>query len=81
MILAANDVADAQIGVVGAGGQVIRRHAIRSQQSEIFDVRAGLPLLPVNGIGEAHHLSVFAGHAKAQRKTLSGSDASVALLA
>ena len=38
MILPADDVADAQIGIVGAGGQMIGRHAVAAQQREILDV-------------------------------------------
>ena len=44
MILAANDVADAQIGIVGAGGHVIGRHAVAAQQREIFDIGRRLSL-------------------------------------
>ena len=54
MVLAANDVADAQVGVVGARGQVIGRHAVGAQQGEVFDVGAGLHLLAVNRVGKAH---------------------------
>ena len=38
MILAANDVADAQVGVIGAGGQMIGRHAVAAQQGKVFDL-------------------------------------------
>ena len=38
VILPADDVADLQIGVVGAGSQVIRRRAIASQQGEVLDI-------------------------------------------
>ena len=34
MLLAADDVADAQVGVVGAVGQVIGGHAVAAQQRE-----------------------------------------------
>ena len=42
VVLAADDVADAQIGVVGAGGQVIGGHAVAAQQREILDIGGGL---------------------------------------
>ena len=50
MILAANDVADAQIGIVGAGGQMIRRRAVAAQQREVLDVGRGLGLLAINAV-------------------------------
>ena len=48
VILPANDVADAQIGIVGAGGQVVGRHAVAAQQGEIFDIGGGFRLLAVD---------------------------------
>ena len=44
MILTANDVADAQIHVIGAGRHVIRRHAVAAKKSEVFDIRRHLGL-------------------------------------
>ena len=52
MILAANDVADAQVGIVGAGGQVIGRHAVAAQQREVLDIGSGFRLLAVDRVGE-----------------------------
>ncbi len=52
MILPAHDVADAQIGVVGAGGQMIRRAAIAAQQREVFDVGGHLRLLAIDKVVE-----------------------------
>ncbi len=81
MILAANDVADAQIGIVGARRQVIGRHAVGAQQRKVLDVGRGLHLLAINSVGEAHHLPALAGHAKAQSKRLSSGGAPIAFLA
>src|SRR5271167_345549 len=78
MVLAANDVGDAQVGVVGARGQVIGGHAIGTQQGEVFDVGGGFYLLTVNRIGEAHWLRAFAGDAKTQREWFSRGGAAVA---
>src|ERR1035441_8778205 len=40
MVLAADDVADAQVGVVGAGGQVVGGHAVAAHEREIQIGRA-----------------------------------------
>ncbi len=45
VILAADDVADAEIGVVDARGEVVGRHAVRAQQGEVFDLVGQLGLL------------------------------------
>src|SRR5579864_1577453 len=81
MVLSANDVADAQVGVVGAGGQVIRGHTVGPQQGEVLDVGGGLYLLTIDGVGETNHLSALARHAKAQGKRLTRSGAAIAFLA
>ena len=36
VILAPDDVADAEIGIIGAGGKVVRWHSIGTQQREVF---------------------------------------------
>ena len=79
MILAANDVADAQVGVIGAGGQMIGRHAVAAQQGEVFDLIGQLGLLAIDGIDKAQDAVVAAGHAEAQRKGFPGGGAAVAL--
>ena len=84
MVLAADDVADPQIGIVGAGGQVIGRHAVGAQQREVFDVGAGFHLLAVDGIFEANCLPASRGTRKrnakgspaAARRSLSSRDSS-----
>ena len=81
VVLAANDVADAQVRVVGAGGQVIGRHAVAAQQGEIFDIGGGFGLRPVNAVGEANVPLGVARHAETQRKRLAGGGAAVAFLA
>ena len=68
VVLAANDVADAQVGVVCAGGQVIRRHAVAAEQSEIFDIGGGFGLLAEDTIFEMNHSPALARHAEAQRE-------------
>ncbi len=46
MILAADDVADVEIDVVGAGRHVIGRDAVAAEQREVFDVGGGFGLQP-----------------------------------
>ena len=50
MFLAAQDVRNAEIGIVGAGGHVIGRHTGRAQQREILEVASGLAHRPVDEI-------------------------------
>ena len=77
MVLAADDVGDAQVGVVGAGGEVVGGHAVGAQQGEVFDVGGGFYLLAVDRISKSHDLLTLARHAKAQRKRLAGCGAAV----
>jgi hypothetical protein len=42
MVLAADDMRDAQVGIIRARGQVIGRHAVGTQQSEIFNISSRL---------------------------------------
>src|ERR1017187_3308746 len=79
MVLAADDVTDAQVGVIRAGSQVISRHAIAAQQREVLDIRRGFDLLAVDGVAKAHVGGAIARHAEAQHKRLSGRGAPVAL--
>ena len=78
VVLPAHDVADAQVGVVGAGAQVIGGHAVAAQQGEILDIGGGFGLRAVDGIGEFDVADGFARHAEAQREGLSGGGAAVA---
>ena len=52
VILTANDVTNAQIGVVGAGSQVISGSAITAQEREVFDIVERFFLLAINQIGK-----------------------------
>ena len=80
VILAANDVGDAQIGVVHAGGQVVGGHSIASQQGEVLDLVGELGLLAVDAVREAQRTAI-AGNAVAQGEGLAGAGAAIALLA
>ena len=78
MILAANNVADAQVHIVGAGRHVVHRHAVAAQQREIFDIGREFGLLAINGVLKLHGVRAIAGHAKSQNKRLAGIGATLA---
>src|SRR5215467_14388890 len=79
MILPANDVADAQVSVVGARSQMIGRHAVGAQQCEVLDIGPGLHLFAVHSVCKLDDLSL-AWHAEAQRKRLSRGSTAIAFL-
>ncbi len=81
VILAANDVADAQIGIVDAGGEVVGRHPIRPQQGEVFDLVGELGLLAIDAVGKAQGPVVATGNAIAKGKGLARGGAAVAFFA
>ncbi len=79
VVLAANDVADAQVGVIGAGGHVVSRHGVGAEQGEVLDIGGGLGLWAVDGVVEADDSFRLARHAKAQGEGLVTGGAAVAL--
>ena len=81
MILAANDVADAQVGVIRTGGQMIGWHSIAAQQREVFDLIRQLGLLAVHQVDKAQHAVLTARHAETQGERFTGGGAAVALFA
>ena len=52
VILAAHYVADAEINVIGAGGEVIGRGAVAAEEREIFDISGWSGLLTVDCVTE-----------------------------
>ena len=78
MILAADDVADTEIDVVGTGGEVIGGHAVGAEEREVFDVVSGLDLLAVDRVSEADLLAGAAGNTEAEGEGLSGGGSAVA---
>src|SRR5277367_6538755 len=52
MILAADDMAYLQVRIVGTGGHVIGRHAVRSEEREILDVDCRFGLVSVDQVSE-----------------------------
>ncbi len=81
VLLAADDVGDAEVGIVGAVGEVIGGHAVAAQQGEIFDVGVSFGLFAVDGVVELDVAFAVVGHAEAEGEGLSGGGAAVALFA
>src|SRR6267378_6460439 len=79
MVLAANNVANAQVHSVCTGSQVISRHAVAAQQRKVLDVGGRLHLLAVHCVGKSHQLPALPRHAKTQSKWFSRGGAAVAL--
>ena len=46
VVLPADDVGDAEVGVVKAGGQVVGGVAVRAEEREVFDFIGGLGISP-----------------------------------
>jgi hypothetical protein len=72
MLLAADDVRDAQIGVVGAVRQMIGRHAVAAEEGEIFNISVGFGLIAIHGIVEFHVADAVVRHAEAQGERFAG---------
>ncbi len=81
VILAANDVADAEIGVVGARGEMVSGHAVGARQGEVLDLVGELLLLTINSIDKAQSAARAAGDAIAEGERLARGGAAVTLLA
>src|SRR5258706_3824571 len=79
MILAANYVGNAQVGVIGARSKMIGWHAVGTEQGKIFDVSGQLHLFAVDRVGKPHQLPAVARYSKTQSKGLSRGGAPVTL--
>src|ERR1035441_3401222 len=79
MVLPADDVADAEIDVVGTGGEVVGGHAVGAEERKVFDVVGGFHLLAVDSIIEADGLAGGGGNPEAECEGLSGGSPAVAL--
>ena len=80
VFLAAQDVGDAEIGIVGAGGHVIGRHAGGAQQGEVLDIGGGLGTASINQVVHDDFGAGFAGDAIAQDERFASRGAAVAFL-
>src|SRR4249920_3271179 len=72
-------MADSQVRVIGAGGEMVSGRAVAAEQGEILDVIGFLALLPVYAVLKPHHLSGGARHAEAPHERLSCRGPPVAL--
>ena len=77
VILAADDVADAEIGVVDAGGEVVSGESIGTKLGEVFDLGGELGLLTVDAVSEAESAVLAAGDTIAEGEGLTGGGAVV----
>src|ERR1041385_1763108 len=59
MVLSTDDMAYMKVDIVSTGCQVVSRHAIAAQQSEVFDIGSGFCLLAINRIGKLNVLPFF----------------------
>src|SRR6202521_4338544 len=71
MVLSADDVADTEVDVVGAGGEVVGGHAVRTEEREVFDVGGGFDLLAVDRVSEADLFGCPPGNTEAKGEGLS----------
>ena len=81
VVLAAHDVADAEIDVVGAGGQVIGRRAVAAEQREVFDIVGGFGLLAVDESVKRDGFAVSRGTRNRTHEFFAGGGAAVAFFA
>ena len=72
MFLAAQDMRDAEIGIVGAGGHVVGRHAGRAQQREILEVAGRLGHGAVDEIRHDDFGARLARHAETEDERFAG---------
>src|SRR5260370_21503429 len=79
MVLAANDVANTEVDVVGAGREVVGGHPVGTQKREVFDIVSRLDLLAVDRVSEADLFACAPGNAEAEREGLSSSGSAGAL--
>src|SRR4029077_3895477 len=81
MVLAADDVADMEIDVVGTGGEVVGGHTVGTEEREVFDVVGGFDLLAINRVSETDLFACPPGNTKAKGERLSRRGSPVALRA
>ena len=81
MVLPANDVADAEIDIVGAGSEMVRRRAAASEKGEVFDIVRHLRLLAVDEVVKGDGFTGTARDTKAENEFFAEGGAMVALFA
>jgi len=81
VILASDDVADAEIGVVNAGGEVVGGHRIRAQEGEVFNLVCEFGLRTVDAVSEMQGAALATGDTIAEGEGLAGGGATIRLFA
>src|ERR1700692_2315230 len=71
MVLAADDVADTKVDVVGTGGEMVGWHAVGTEEREVFDVVGGFDLVAVDRVSEADLFACPSGNTEAEGEGLS----------
>ncbi len=79
VVLTAHDVGDAEVDVVGAGGEVIGGRAVAAEEREVFDVVRRFGLIAEDGVGEGYGFA--SGDAVTEHEGLAGGGAGVGLVA
>ena len=82
MVLPADDLRDFEVDVIGAGSQVIGRHAVGAQEGKVLDVFGELGLFAEDAVVESDDdfLPFRARHTVAQDEGLAGGGTAIALL-
>ena len=78
MILTADDLADFQVRIVGAGSHVVSGHGIAAQQREVFNIVGFLRLGTVHSILKFHGTAFPTRHPEAQNKGFPSGGARIA---
>ncbi len=81
MLLTAHDVADAEIDVVGAGGEVVGGDAVASEEREVFDVGGRFGLLAEDEVFDGDAVAGVARDAETDYEGFAGGGAAVAFVA
>ena len=70
VVLSANNMADIQVDIVGAGSHMIGRHPAASQQREILDIGRSFRLRSIHRVVENNFRASLPRHPESQHKRL-----------
>src|SRR5580704_14610913 len=80
MILAADDMADAELDIIGAGSHVISGDTIAAQQRGVLDLSRGFRLVAIHVVMKLDAARGVAGDSETQYEGFAGVGAPLALL-
>ncbi len=81
VLLTAHDVADAEVDVVGAGGEMVGGHAVAAEEREVFDVGGRFGLLAVDEVFDGDAVAGVARDAETDYEVFARGGAAVAFVA